>query len=65
MDTTIEDIRAELQRRRGTWVRLSEETGIGYHWLTKFAQGRISNPGYQKVAELKARLLDEGGADAA
>lgn len=62
MDNTIEVLQAALQARRGTWAQVCEDTGLNYWWLMKFAQGRISNPGYDKVQRLQAYLADDGKA---
>ena len=57
MDTTIEQIKAALDSRRGTWRQVCEDTGLDYSWLTKFAQGQIKNPGYRKIQTLAGYLF--------
>lgn len=37
---------------RGEWAKLSADTGLGYHWLGKFAQGRILAPAGRKIEAL-------------
>ena len=48
----IESIRERLNACKGTWPKVCEDTGLDYSWLTKFAQGKIPNPGYAKVSVL-------------
>lgn len=42
----------ELQARKGEWPRIASETDLDYSWLTKLAQGRIPDPGVNKVERL-------------
>ncbi|WP_018869527.1 hypothetical protein [Thioalkalivibrio sp. ALgr3] len=62
MDTTIEQLQASLRDCRGTWAQVCEDTGLNYWWLMKFAQGRISNPGYDKVQRLQRYFSRDGEA---
>lgn len=39
------NVRQELLIRKGQWPEISRQTGCSYSWITKFAQGRIRNPG--------------------
>lgn len=55
MDTATR-IRSSLQARRGDWPTICEQTGLSYWWLTKFAQGRIREPGLSKIERLQAYL---------
>lgn len=48
----IDFVRESLNNNKGTWPAVCEETGLDYSWLTKFAQGKIPNPGYQRVDAL-------------
>ena len=45
-------VRTELLARKGDWPEMCRQTGISYWWLTKFAQGRIDNPGVVKLERL-------------
>lgn len=38
---------AKLEEREVTWMELAEETGVSYHWLTKFKTGQ--SPGYSRL----------------
>lgn len=49
---TIQIIKDRLESSKGTWPSVCEQTGLDYSWLTKFAQGKIPNPGYAKVSAL-------------
>ena len=49
---TIQIIKDRLEGSKGTWPVVCEKTGLDYSWLTKFAQGKIPNPGYAKVFAL-------------
>ncbi|NLZ10865.1 hypothetical protein [Neopusillimonas aromaticivorans] len=50
--TFAESIREQLQARKGDWPKICAETGISYWWITKFAQGRIGNPGVRHLEAL-------------
>lgn len=53
---TIAEIRAQLITHKGDWPAICRETGLNYHWITKFAQGRIADPSSTKIGRLSARL---------
>ncbi len=61
--STVTQIRASLQSRKGDWPAICTATGLSYWWLTKFAQGRIREPGLSKIERLQgyisAHPLDE------
>ena len=46
-----------LNERKGDWQRVARTAGVSYSWLTKFAQGRIPNPGYMTLKRLHSALL--------
>jgi transcriptional regulator with XRE-family HTH domain len=48
----VEQIRNELIARKGRWPDVCKATGVGYSWLTKFAQGKIPNPGISRLQVL-------------
>ena len=60
----IEFIRDRLNACKGTWPKVCEETGLDYSWLTKFAQGKIPNPGYAKISTLKGHFQPDPQAAA-
>lgn len=57
----ITSIRTELLARKGSWRKICSDTKLSYWWLTKFAQGRISNPGAVNLEILKSYFEQEGG----
>lgn len=57
MDTSSQ-MRASLQSRRGDWPTLCKATGLSYWWVTKFAQGRIREPGLSKIERLQRYIAD-------
>lgn len=61
--TTIQSIRTRLNAQKGEWPRLCAEADLTYWWLTKFAQGRIAEPGMSKIERLSA-WLDQAEAPA-
>lgn len=48
----IETAKQYIDSRRGEWRSLATEAKVSYDWLTKFAQGRIPEPGYYKVERI-------------
>lgn len=38
-----------LQESKGHWKRVCSDTGLGYSWITKLAQGHIDNPSVNKI----------------
>lgn len=50
---TLTQVRTALKSRRGEWPTLCNATGLSYWWLTKFAQGRIRDPGLSKIERLQ------------
>lgn len=61
--TRIEVARRYVQSQRGNFRELSERTGLSYHWLSKFAQGRFADPGASKIDALFAAMAPQGGAE--
>lgn len=45
-------VMAQLQMSKGSWRKISRETGLGYEWLSKVAQGAIKNPGVKQIEML-------------
>lgn len=54
--STITQIRTSLQARKGGWPAICSHTGLSYWWLTKFAQGRICDPGLSKIERLRTYI---------
>ncbi len=49
-------VRDELVARKGSWPDVCRQTKLSYWWVTKFAQGRIENPGVLKLEVLQAHF---------
>lgn len=52
------EVQALLVKRRGKFREIAERTGISYSWLSKFASGHISNPGFEFLRRLSALFSD-------
>lgn len=52
--TLAKKVRKELLAQKGNWPRICSDTGISYWWVTKFAQGRINNPGVRHLESLRS-----------
>jgi len=50
------DAIAELQRRKGDWEAIADDSGVSYSWLCKFAQDKIKNPGVRTLHGLEVAL---------
>ena len=38
-----------LGSKKGRWPVVAEDTGLSYHWVQKFAMGKIPNPGMKNL----------------
>lgn len=56
----ITTVRSKLLARKGSWPAICEEAGVSYSWLTKYAQGKITNPGSRQL-EAVSRCLGDAG----
>lgn len=66
MSTTFDiDVRAALERRRGDWKRIAKESGVSYSWLSKFANHKIANPGFDTLKAVHAVTTSVAPAPAA
>jgi len=71
--STLTALRTALHSHKGDWPAICSATGLSYWWLTKFAQGRIRDPGLSKVERLQVYLAaltlpaanDDAGTDPA
>ncbi|CAN7399415.1 hypothetical protein [Paraburkholderia terricola] len=52
----VTTLRSELNARKGDWPAVCRQTNLSYWWMTKFAQGRIENPGIRKLETLQAHF---------
>ena len=60
--TLLERTRALLELRNGTTLEdISEASGVGIHWLRKFACGQITNPTVNNLQQLHDYLAKHIG----
>jgi len=65
-DDTVHRLRAELVARKGEYRQISQDAGLSYSWLCKFARGRKQNPTISSMRKLQAGLRGgdgDGGGD--
>ena len=53
------DVRAALEKRRGEWRLIAEQSNVSHSWISQFVRGKIPNPGYETLRGL-ARMLGVG-----
>ena len=51
-----EELKAALDARKGDWPAVAHDAGVSYSWLTKYAAGKIGNPGYATLVKLRDAL---------
>lgn len=57
METNLdEQVKLLLEQRRGDWHGIATGSNVSYSWLSKFANGRIPNPGLVTLRELHQYL---------
>ncbi|MFY1915851.1 hypothetical protein ACOTB6_30200 [Achromobacter xylosoxidans] len=56
----ITTVRSQLLARKGSWPAICEKAGVSYSWLTKYAQGKITNPGSRQLEAVSRCLGEEG-----
>ncbi len=65
METELDtELRAELDRRRGDWPRISKAADVSHSWVSQFVRGKIPNPGYATLKRLQAALAKPAQAEA-
>lgn len=47
--TICDQARAYVKTYKGRYRLFSDDTGLSYHWVTKFGQGSIKEPGANKI----------------
>jgi transcriptional regulator with XRE-family HTH domain len=52
------DVRRLIDLHRGQWKAIEQATGVSYSWLSKFARGKITNPGYATLKRLHVLLRE-------
>lgn len=48
----VTDARKRLRVFQGQYPAISRSTGLSYSWLTKFAQGKMTNPTLRNLGPL-------------
>jgi len=63
---TVDDIRSRLRAAETSMprARIAQLSGVNRHWLEKFSQGVIVNPGFRNL-QLLATWLEAQPADSA
>lgn len=51
-----QQVRAALLLHKGDWPELARESRVSYSWITKFAAGKIPNPGYPRLVRLNDQI---------
>jgi transcriptional regulator with XRE-family HTH domain len=55
--SAVKTIRKRLQRFKGQYPAISEQSGLSYSWLSKFASGeRGASPSFEMISKLQAAL---------
>lgn len=49
------------KENRGKLPTIAEQTGLGYQWLMKFTNGKISDPGVKKIEVLLKHKTESEG----
>ena len=56
---STEKLREQLQRYRGEYRRVADESGLKYDWVRQFASGGIQRPFARTLERLRAWLVAE------
>jgi len=51
--TRIAELRAYVRNHALSQEKLARDAGISYSWLSKFAQGQVTNPRAESLARLE------------
>ena len=57
--TLVERTHDLLEQTDLTWKQICAGSGVGYHWLNKFAGRHFQNPGADRVERLHNFLADQ------
>ena len=52
-------VKALLEKRKGDWRSIADESNVSYSWLSKFVNGYIPNPGYTTLKGLHEYLSNK------
>jgi transcriptional regulator with XRE-family HTH domain len=53
-----QEVRDLLDCHRGQWKAIAAATDVSHSWLSKYARGKILNPGYATLRRLQSHLKD-------
>lgn len=56
---SVEFIRNKLERNRGQWKRISDESGVPYKTIKNFMQGRVKYPRLPVLDKLQTYFQQE------
>lgn len=50
----------QLEKRKGRWRQIADDSGLNYWWLTKVGRGVTTNPGINTISQAAQyfRLLE-------
>lgn len=66
METSLlERTKLLLLKDKGSWPTTAAETGLDREWMSKLAQGKIDDPGVNKIERLFNYLSQKYPAEAA
>jgi len=51
------EVRELLDARRGDWQRIAEGAAISHSWISQFMRGKIPNPGFATLSNLRDHLV--------
>ena len=51
-----DEVRRLLDVHRGDWPAVADASRVSYSWISKFARGKIANPGYATLKRLCMHL---------
>lgn len=50
------DVAARLQRVKGSWSVVAEQSGVSYSWISQYMRGLIHNAGVDTLRKVRAAL---------
>jgi len=61
IDQILDETKADIASCGKTFEQIGEESGLSRWWVSKFAQGRIPNPGIGNLVKLRNYLRNQSG----
>lgn len=59
MESRTEYVRGKLERLRGQWQRVANESGVKYKTIKNFMQGKAKDPRSSNIEKLHSYLSSE------